>query len=389
MTDWKITLADIVMAEEEIEAAVRVVRSGWLTMGPRTKEFEIALGRYHGAKHAIAVSSGTAALHLSCAALGLSAGDEVIMPALTFVATANAAVVCGAKPVFADIISLDEPTIDPAHVASLITDRTRAIVVVHYAGYGCRMKELLGIARSQGIAVIEDCAHAPGVLEGQRYLGTWGKVGCFSFFSNKNMTTGEGGMIVTDDDSLAERTRRLRSHGMTSGTWERHHDRPQDYDVVEPGWNYRIDEIRSAIGLAQFPKLAGINQRRMELTSLYRGLLQDVPHVCLPFRQYTGATAAHILPLLAENVEVRKVVVAALSAAGVQTSHHYPPVHLFKHYREKMGQREGVLPKTELFAEREITLPLHNRMRDQDVEYITAAIGNAVQNVDRHSQGIS
>lgn len=388
MTDWKITLADVVMAEEEIEALVRVVRSGWLTMGPRTEEFEIAFGRQHGAKHAIAVSSGTAALHLSCAALGLSAGDEVIMPALTFVATANAAVVCGAKPVFADIISLDEPTIDPAHAASLINPRTRAIIVVHYAGYSCRMRELKEIAGSQGIALIEDCAHAPGVLEGQRYLGAWGNVGCFSFFSNKNMTTGEGGMIITDDDSLAERIRRLRSHGMTSGTWKRHHDRPQDYDVVEPGWNYRIDELRSAIGLAQLQKLPRVTQRRVELTSLYRALLQDVQHACLPFRQYTGATAAHILPVLAGNVEVRQAVVAALSAAGVQTSHHYPPVHLFKHYREKMAHREGMLPKTELFAKREITLPLHNRMRDRDVEYITAAIRNAVQNLDRHTQGI-
>jgi dTDP-4-amino-4,6-dideoxygalactose transaminase len=385
LTEWKITLADVVMAEEEIEAMLRVVRSGWLTMGPRTEEFEIAFGRHHGAKHAIAVSSGTAALHLSCAALGLSAGDEVIMPALTFVATANAAVVCGAKPVFADIISLDEPTIEPAHAASLINPRTRAIIVVHYAGYGCRMRELREIARSEGIALIEDCAHAPGVCEGERYLGAWGNVGCFSFFSNKNMATGEGGMIVTNDDSLAERIRRLRSHGMTSGTWKRHHDRPQDYDVVEPGWNYRIDEFRSAIGLAQLQKLPKVNQRRMELASLYRGLLQDVPHACLPFQQYTGATAAHILPLLAENVEVRQAVVAALLAAGVQTSHHYPPVHLFKYYREKMAHREGALPKTELFAKREITLPLHNRMRDQDVEYVTATIRNAVQNVDRRT----
>jgi dTDP-4-amino-4,6-dideoxygalactose transaminase len=386
LTDWKLTLADVDIGEEEIEAVVRVMRSRWLTMGPRTEEFERAFGRHHGLGHAIAVSSGTAALHLACIALGVSPSDEVVMPALTFVATANASAVCGARPVFADIVGLDEPTIDPAHVASLITRRTRAIMVVHYAGYGCRMTELEEIARRHGIALIEDCAHAPGVLDGQRYLGAWGNIGCFSFFSNKNVSSGEGGMAVTDDAVVAERIRRLRSHGMTSGTWKRHHDRPQDYDVLEPGWNYRTDEVRSAIGLVQLQKLSRFNQRRMELTQLYRGLLEDVPRVRLPFHQHRGPTAAHILPLLAEDAEVRKAIVSALSEEGIQTSHHFLPVHLFKHYREKFGYREGMLCKTELFAEREITLPLHTRMGNADVEYVAAIIRNAVQNVARGPQ---
>jgi dTDP-4-amino-4,6-dideoxygalactose transaminase len=383
LTEWKIPVADLDMDEQEIEAVTRVIRSRWLTMGPQTEEFERSFGQYHAVEHAIAVSSGTAALHLAYAAVGVAAGDEVVMPALTFVATANAAIMCGARPVFADIVDLREPTVDPVHVDGLITPRTRAIVAVHYAGYPCRLSELADIARQRGVALIEDCAHTPGLLAGNRYLGTWGTVGCFSFFSNKNMTTGEGGMAVTDDVAVAERIRRLRSHGMTSGTWKRHHERPQDYDVLEPGWNYRTDEIRSAIGLVQLRKLPEANRRRAEITRSYRQHLRGLEHVSVPFGASSGTTAGHILPLLADDGEKRQAVVVALSNAGVQTSHHYPPVHLFKHYREQFGYHQGMLPKTELFAARQITLPLYTSMQDGDVEYVTRAVRDAVQGVVR------
>ena len=383
MTDWKIPLADLEIDEEEIEAVNRIMRSGWLTMGPQTEEFERSFARYHAVQHAVAVSSGTAALHLAYAAVGVSPGDEIVMPSLTFVATANAALMCGAKPVFAEIIDLDEPTIDPRHVDSLITSRTRAIVAVHYAGYPCRSTELADIAQRRGVALIEDCAHAPGLLVGKRYLGTWGTAGCFSFFSNKNMTTGEGGMVVTDDSAVAERIRRLRSHGMTSGTWKRHHERPQDYDVLEPGWNYRTDEIRAAIGLVQLRKLAEANRRRAEITRAYREQLRGVDLVGVAFEARSGVTAAHILPLLANDRATRLVVVGALADAGVQTSHHYPPIHLFSHYRERFGYYEGMLPKTELFSACEATLPLYTNMQSGDVEYVTSTVRGAVQGVVR------
>jgi dTDP-4-amino-4,6-dideoxygalactose transaminase len=383
LTEWKVPLADLDVDEQEIEAVTRVMRSRWLTMGPRTAEFERRFAECHGVQHAVAVSNGTAALHLAYAAVGVSSGDEVVMPSLTFVATANAAVVCGAKPVFAEILDLEEPTIDPNHVDSLITSKTRAIVAVHYAGYPCRTTELADIARRRGVALIEDCAHAPGLLVGERYLGTWGTLGCFSFFSNKNMTTGEGGMVVTDDPSVAERIRRLRSHGMTSGTWKRHHERPQDYDVLEPGWNYRTDEIRSAIGLVQLGKLAEGNRKRAEITRTYRERLRGVDLASVAFETKSEVTAAHILPLLAKDSATRQALVVALADASVQTSHHYSPVHLFTHYRERFGYCEGVLPKTELFAAREVTLPLYTSMQGADVEYVVNAVKGAVQDAVR------
>jgi len=376
------------MDEEEIEAVTRVIRSRWLTMGPRTEEFERSFGQYHAVEHAVAVSSGTAALHLAYAAVGVTSGAEVVMPSLTFVATANAAVMCGARPVFADIVDVQEPTVDPVQVDALITPRTRAIVAVHYAGYPCRLSELTDIARQRGVALIEDCAHTPGLLSGNRYLGTWGTVGCFSFFSNKNMTTGEGGMAVTDDVSVAERIRRLRSHGMTSGTWKRHHERPQDYDVLEPGWNYRTDEIHSALGLVQLRKLSEANRRRAEITQSYREHLGGLEHVSVPFGASSGTTSGHILPVFTEDGAKRQAIVAALSNAGVQTSHHYPPVHLFKHYREQFGYRQGMLPKTELFATCQITLPLYTSMQDGDVEYVTGAVRDAVQSINRQRRRV-
>jgi dTDP-4-amino-4,6-dideoxygalactose transaminase len=380
LSDWKVPLSDTDVGAEEAEAAARIIDSRWLTMGPETEQFEIAFASLHGAAYAIAVSSCTAALHLAYAALGIGPGDEVIMPALTFVATANAAVVCGATPVFADIIGEDEPTVDPGHIEALITPRTRAITVVQYAGYACRMNEIVALAERHQIPVVEDCAHAPLVRHGDEYLGTVGAIGCFSFFSNKNMTTGEGGMVVTRDDELASRVRLLRSHGMTTGTWARHNERPADYDVLEAGWNYRIDEIRSAIGLVQLRKLAAANAARAGLTAQYRRRLEQAHGATVAFRDYSGDSAHHILPLVAADQLVRGGIVDKLAEAGVQTSHHYPPIHLFKLYRERFGCRPGQLPVTESFASREITLPLYSTMRTADVDYVATVIEDALQN---------
>ncbi|HEY6071919.1 MAG TPA: DegT/DnrJ/EryC1/StrS family aminotransferase, partial [Anaerolineales bacterium] len=253
--DWRVPLADIDFDEEEAQAAADVVRSRWLSMGAVTQQFEEEFAAFIGSKYTLAVTNATAALHLACLSAGLGPGDEVIVPSLTFVATANAIRYTGAVPVFADVESLDWLTISPASIEACITGKTRAIMVMHYAGFACNMPAIMEIARRHGLVVLEDSAHAIGSrLEG-RGLGTWGAVGCYSFFSNKNMTTGEGGMLATDDPALAERLRLLRSHGMTTLSWDRHQGHASAYDVVDLGYNYRIDEIRSAIGRVQLRKL--------------------------------------------------------------------------------------------------------------------------------------
>ena len=271
---WKIPLADIDFGFEEEEAVLRVVRSRWLSMGEETQQFEQEFAAFIGVKHALAVTNATAALHLACLAVGIGPGDEVIVPSLTFVATANAVRYAGGVPVFADIEGEDWLTISPASIEKCIGEKTRAILVMHYAGFACDMPAILDIAGKYDLAVIEDLAHAIGSELNGRKLGTWGKIGCFSFFSNKNMTTGEGGMVVTDDDLLADKLRSMRSHGMTSLSWDRHKGHVWTYDVVGLGYNYRIDEIRSAMGRVQLKKVSGFNQRRERLVELYRQLLQ-------------------------------------------------------------------------------------------------------------------
>jgi dTDP-4-amino-4,6-dideoxygalactose transaminase len=240
---WKVPLADVHLESEEIEAVTQVLKSGWLSLGPKTQEFEARFAQFLGVKHALAVASGTAALHLACEVLGLKKGDEVLCPALTFVASANAILYTGARPVLVDICGPRDLNLSPEDAAQKITPRTRAIMVVHYAGFPADLDALQALARREGLKIIEDCAHAPGALyhsrEGPKPAGTLGEMGCFSFFANKNLTTGEGGMVVTADDLLAEQLRMARSHGMTTLTWDRYRGHSFSYDVVRRGYNHR------------------------------------------------------------------------------------------------------------------------------------------------------
>jgi dTDP-4-amino-4,6-dideoxygalactose transaminase len=375
--EWQIPLSDIDFGLEEKDAVTKVLQSKWLTMGSVTQEFEQAFASYVGAKYAIAVTNATAALHLACVVAGLGPGDEAIVPSLTFVATANAVRYTGATPVFADIVGEEDLNISHDSIEAALTERTRAILVMHYGGYACDMNRILELARKHNLMVIEDAAHAVGSELDGRKLGTWGDMGCFSFFSNKNMTTGEGGMIVTNDEGYSRRLHLLRSHGMTTLTWDRHKGHASSYDVVDLGYNYRIDEIRAALGIVQLGKLALNNERRRHLTQVYREALQELaPQVSVPFARHDGISAAHLLPMLLPAGTNKLNFMEAMKARGVQTSFHYPPIHTFTAYKR---HGDGIsLPVTGAVAEREVTLPLYPTLRDEEVLTVANTVAESL-----------
>jgi dTDP-4-amino-4,6-dideoxygalactose transaminase len=380
--DWQIPLADIDFDSREEAAVLEVIKSRWLTMGAVTQAFEEEFASYVGARHAIAVANGTAALHLACMGLGLGPKDEVIVPSLTFVATANAIRYTGAVPIFADIESEQDLDISVSSVEQKLTDRTRAIVVMHYGGYACDMPAITKLARAHGLMVIEDAAHAIGSEAEGRKTGIWGDVGCFSFFSNKNMTTGEGGMIVTNNDAAADKMRLLRSHGMTSMSWDRHRGHAWSYDVVELGYNYRMDEIRAALGRVQLSKLERNNERRRALSSLYREQLEElIPTIVVPFKQTRGTSACHLFPILLPVGYDRIGFMKHMKTNGIQTSIHYPPIHKFRTYSES-GDALHNLPVTEDAAGREVTLPLYPGLMDDNVSYVVQAVRSAIHKSD-------
>ena len=370
----KIALSDIDYGKEEIKKEDEVLRSKWISMGEVTQKFEKRFAEYLGVKNAIAVSNATAALHMAVMVLGSKPGDEIIAPSLTFVATSNAAVYAGAKPVFADVQSKRNPTISPEDIRKKITEKTKGIIVMHYAGYPCDMKGIMKIAHDHDIFVIEDAAHAPGAQFAGKMLGTIGDIGCFSFFSNKNLVTGEGGMVVTNNDRLAEEIKKKRSHGMTSLSWDRHKGHAFSYDVTTLGFNYRSNEISSALGLCQLEKLERNNGIRKDLDALYRKNLEEIEFIGIPFKRYEGRSSHHIFPVLLDEKVDRLKFMEFLKSKGIQTSIHYPPIHLFSYYRDTFGFKEGMLPITEYFGKNEVTLPLHPLLKKDDVKYITEQI---------------
>ena len=373
---WRVPLADVVVDDELVQAVVEVVRSGWWSMGPRVEEFEKAFSSFTGADHAIAVANGTAALHLALLAAGCGPGDEVVVPSLNFVAAANTIEHTGADAVFCDIVGPQELNLDPADVEAAVTPRTKALVVLHYAGYPCDMAAIDEVAERHNLVVVEDAAHAPGASLNGRMCGTLGRVGCFSFFANKNLPVGEGGLMVTDDDELAARLRLLRSHGMTTLTWDRHCGHASTYDVVLPGFNYRLDEVRAAIGLVQLGRLPEENAGRARIAARYRAGLERQQGLTIPFGDDGGRVPSHHLAVvvLTEGAD-RAAVRAALDERGVQTSVHYPPIHTFSAYR---SESRRPLPQTDAVAERLLTLPLYGRMTDEQADAVIEALGQTL-----------
>jgi dTDP-4-amino-4,6-dideoxygalactose transaminase len=378
--EWKVRLAEIDIGDKEKRAISRVIDSQWLTMGERTLEFERLFAEIHNAKYAVAVSSCTAALHLALKAVGVGSGDEVICPSMTFVASSNAALYLGAVPVFADIISLDNPTISPDDIRQKISPRTKAIVVMHYGGYSCEIESVMHIAQEHSIPVIEDAAHSPAVKRGKKFLGTFGKAGCFSFYANKNITTAEGGMIITDDKAIAQEASRNRSHGISHLAHERFTAGTVGYDVSDLGYNYRIDEIRAAMGIVQLGKLKRGNLQRRKIVNNYLKLLCEEERLIVPFSDKEGESAYHLLGIVLNGKGLnRDAVIAKMREKRVQVSNHYPPVHLFSYYRKRFGMRKGLLPVTEEFGRRQITLPLYAGMTESDVNYVADSVRKAIR----------
>jgi dTDP-4-amino-4,6-dideoxygalactose transaminase len=378
MPAWKVPLADVIVTEDDLAAVTETYRSGWLSMGPRTEEFEAQFAAYTGARHAFAVTNGTAALHLACLAADIGPGDEVICPSMTFVASANAIRYCGATVVFADIAGLAEPWLSAERAASAISPRTKAIMVVDYGGHCGEIAALAQLARDRGLVLLEDAAHAAGSRLDGRHLGTFSLVGAFSFFSNKNLAVGEGGMVVTDDDEAAVRLRLLRSHGMTTLTWDRHRGHASGYDVVDLGFNYRIDEPRAALAARRLGRLDDENAARGRLDARYRELLEPLGLTCALAPVDGLQSAHHLFAIVLDEGADRDAFRAVLAERGVQTSVHYPPVHGFSIYADGAP----ALPQTEAYGMRAVTLPLFAHMsevqQDLVVEAVHAALDSAV-----------
>lgn len=357
---------------DERDALAAVIDSGWVTMGDRVEEFEKSFAQMHRVDDSIAVCSCTAALHLILHALGIGPGDEVLVPSLTFVATANSVLYVGARPVFVDIGSTAAPLMSLDEAEAKCTSRTKAVILVHFSGYLAHRDAWQSFARRKGLMLIEDAAHSPGLPD----VGTYGEAAAFSFYGNKNMTTAEGGAIIANSSALRASIRQARAHGMTSGTRQRLTARRPDYDVTVLGFNYRMDELRAALGLAQLKKLPEWNEARRRLSLIYRELLSiQCPSVLVPFEPAWLSTH-HLMPVVLPATVSRQAIINRLRKRGIQTTIHYPPVHRLTFYHELYPDTS--LPRTEDFCRRELTLPLHPKMVRSDVERVTHCLAAAL-----------
>ncbi|HOG46378.1 MAG TPA: DegT/DnrJ/EryC1/StrS family aminotransferase [Anaerolineae bacterium] len=384
------------IGEEEIAEVVDSLRSGWITTGPKVRRFEEDFARYIGARHAIAVNSCTAGLHIALAALGVAPGDEVIVPTLTFCSTANVVVHLGARPVLVD--AGEDLNVAPEAIAAAITPRTKAIVPVHYGGQPCDLEVIYALAAQHGLPVVEDAAHAVGA----GYHGL--KIGCdaltagqavtritaFSFYPTKNMTTGEGGMVTTSDDALAERMRLLTLHGMSRDAWKRYTSAGSwYYEVVAAGFKYNMTDIQAALGIHQLRRLDGFVAVRQRYARLYDEALAALPQVETPIVHGDRSHIYHLYPirLVPERLAIdRARFIEELRALNIGSSVHFIPVHLHPFYRDTFGYKRGDLPVAERIYERIISLPLFPKMVEQDVRDVIAAVADVAHTYRRSDE---
>lgn len=359
--------------QAEKDALCRVIDSGWISMGDEVARLERAFAQAHDHEEGVAVSSCTAGLHLSLEALGIGEGDEVLVPGLTFVATVNAVLYARAVPVPVDIVSLQTPHISLKAARRLITERTRAVIVMPYGGYALDMAAWAAFCKEHSLFLVTDAAHAAGLPGAAAY----GDVTVFSFFANKNMTTAEGGMILSCRPDVLAACRSLRGHAMTTQTLQRNRGHAYSYDVTELGYNYRMDELRAALGMVQLDRLERANARRRELMAAYRSQLnRRLPDIQIPFTA-DHATAAHFMPVVLPQGADRAQIMVSMREAGVQTSIHYPPYHRFTWHSNLFA---GVsLSQVDEYTERCLTLPLHVNMDEIDVDTVVAALATALR----------
>jgi len=362
--------------EDDIAAVVDVLRSDWLTTGPAVAKFESSLAEYTGARHAVALSSGTAALHAIMHALGISPGDEVIVPPMTFAATANAVIYCGGTPVFADV-KAESLLIDPACVLDKITPRTKAIVAVDYAGQPCDYDELRDIARRHNLWLVSDACHALGAQYKQRKVGVLADLSAFSFHAVKNITTAEGGMVTTNDPDMATRIRTFRNHGITTDHRQRALSGSFTYDMVELGFNYRISDLQCALGVTQLLKLPSWLKKRAALAHLYDERLKSNNEI-RPLDALRDRTHAYHLYVVQLNASDRDEVFDSLRKSGIGCNVHYRPVYLHPFYRDKLGYTQGLCPVAEAAYKRMLSLPIFPQMDTADVIRVVSALEEAL-----------
>ena len=362
--------------DDDIAAVVEVLRSDWLTTGPKVAEFERTFADFVGAKEAVAVSNGTAALHAAMYAIGIGSGDEVIVPPMTFAASANCVVFQGGTPVFADV-DPDTLLLDPAQVEAKITPCTKAIIAVDYTGQACDYDVLRAITDRHGPILVADACHAVGGSYKGRPVGSLADLNIFSFHPVKHITTGEGGMITTDDPNLARRMRVFRNHGITTDHRQREQRGSWFYKMMDLGYNYRLTDFQCALGMSQLSKLPGWVARRQEIARRYDAAFAETPAVdTLGVREgVSHAYHLYVIQLdLAQLEATRAEVFAALRAEGIGVNVHYIPVHLHPFYRERFGTGPGSCPVAETAYERLVTLPIFPRMSDDDVDDVIAAV---------------
>ncbi len=361
------------VGEEEEKEVLETLRSGWLSTGPKTQQLEQDIAVYTGAKYAVGVTSCTAALHLALLAHGISKGDEVIVPSFTFAATANMVVNVGAIPVFADI-DKDLLVIDPVDIESKITSKTKAIIPVHYAGHPANVNSIQKIAEKHNLIVIEDAAHAIGSKYDGKSIGGHGNTTCFSFYATKNMCTGEGGMLTTDDDKVADFAKKNRLHGISKDAWKRYSKEGSwRYEVEYAGWKYNMFDLQAALGIHQLKKLDSFIETRTKYAHIYDEFLSGISGVTIPSRAANITHSYHLYPILLEKME-RDQFIQRMSEYNIGTSVHFIPLHLQPFYQKNFGYKYGDLPVTEGVFEHIVSLPLYPKMSEEDMTYVIEAL---------------